>query len=221
MRTTQSRAVITRTSILDAACRQFAQNGYAGTSLADITHAGASKGAVYFHFTSKAEIAENVLSVWAAANRERLATAAASKMSPLHQLVMVCYDTIGTGPQQVAMRAALRLMLDLRDTAATEDPAHTTYAEWVTGFTTLVDRAVAAGQLGRQTDTCALADFICSTLMGSVLASTITGHSDQNDRNLSRLMASVLAVGVVASSVDTRDVLAARLPAHRGTSHPA
>jgi AcrR family transcriptional regulator len=51
----------TRRRILAVALQLFAQRGYAGTSIRDITeHMGLTKAAVYYHFTSKEEILDAV-----------------------------------------------------------------------------------------------------------------------------------------------------------------
>ncbi len=47
----------TKTKILDAGSRMFAKNGYEGTSLDQVaSDAGLSKGAVYWHFSSKSDL---------------------------------------------------------------------------------------------------------------------------------------------------------------------
>lgn len=208
----QPRAEITRANIVDAAREVFARSGYAGTSITDITTAaGASKGAVYFHFTSKAAIAEGVLSDWSASHRDRLARAAETGTSPLHQLVMVCHDTAATDSRQVEIRAALRLMIDLGDVDRADDLVRGVCAQWVAGFDTLIGRAVAEGQLIGRMGAPALSKVVCSALVGSVLSSAITGCRKQHERNMSQLMAGVLTSA--DPSVDTSDVLAARLPA--------
>ena len=52
----------TRQSVLDAAARLFARNGYADTSLAQIAHAaGIKTGSLYYHFASKEELVYEVL----------------------------------------------------------------------------------------------------------------------------------------------------------------
>lgn len=54
----QARARATRTAILEAAAAAFARGGLAGTSLNDLVRAsGLTKGAFYFHFSSKEELA--------------------------------------------------------------------------------------------------------------------------------------------------------------------
>src|ERR1700728_2646650 len=54
----QVRAERTRTRIIDTAARAFAERGYDGVSLNDLVAAsGMSKGAFYFHFSSKDDVA--------------------------------------------------------------------------------------------------------------------------------------------------------------------
>ncbi|MCD2197321.1 TetR/AcrR family transcriptional regulator, partial [Actinomycetospora endophytica] len=54
----QQRAATTRHAMLVAAGEQFAAQGYHGTSLNDLlSQAPGSKGALYFHFPSKHDVA--------------------------------------------------------------------------------------------------------------------------------------------------------------------
>lgn len=54
----QTRAERTRSLIIETAARAFAEHGYDGVSLNDLVAAtGMSKGAFYFHFSSKEEVA--------------------------------------------------------------------------------------------------------------------------------------------------------------------
>lgn len=58
----QERAVRTRKAILGAAGEVFAEHGYAGATIYDVyTRCGVTKGAFYFHFSSKDELAQAVL----------------------------------------------------------------------------------------------------------------------------------------------------------------
>ncbi|MEU1519638.1 ScbR family autoregulator-binding transcription factor [Streptomyces sp. NPDC005811] len=58
----QDRAVRTRQVILDAAGEVFAEHGYAGATILDVyRRCGVTKGAFYFHFASKVELAQAVL----------------------------------------------------------------------------------------------------------------------------------------------------------------
>ncbi|OKK14677.1 gamma-butyrolactone-binding protein [Streptomyces sp. CB00455] len=58
----QERAVRTRRAILEAAAAVFDERGYDAATIADIlSRAGVTKGALYFHFSSKQELAQGVL----------------------------------------------------------------------------------------------------------------------------------------------------------------
>ncbi|MQY36482.1 A-factor receptor protein [Streptomyces sp. RB17] len=58
----QERAVRTRRAVLEAAATVFAERGYAAATIAEILdRAGVTKGALYFHFDSKAALARGVL----------------------------------------------------------------------------------------------------------------------------------------------------------------
>lgn len=62
----QSRAKRTREDLLGAAQRVFADQGYTGATIEDITdEAGVSKGAYYFHFDSKEDIFVALVTKWA------------------------------------------------------------------------------------------------------------------------------------------------------------
>jgi AcrR family transcriptional regulator len=63
--TTQQRGEETRTRILGAAADGFAEQGYDGTSVAEICdRAGVSKGAFYHHFSSKQALFLELLERW-------------------------------------------------------------------------------------------------------------------------------------------------------------
>jgi len=58
----QERAVRTRRAVLEAAAAVFAERGYAAATIGEIlTRAQVTKGALYFHFDSKAALAQGVL----------------------------------------------------------------------------------------------------------------------------------------------------------------
>ncbi|MFJ7159634.1 ScbR family autoregulator-binding transcription factor [Streptomyces sp. NPDC101118] len=58
----QERAVRTRRAILEAAAAVFDERGYEAATISDIlSRAGVTKGALYFHFSSKQELAQGVL----------------------------------------------------------------------------------------------------------------------------------------------------------------
>ncbi|MEV6183872.1 helix-turn-helix domain-containing protein, partial [Streptomyces sp. NPDC052015] len=58
----QERAIRTRQTILVAAAEVFDEVGYEAATISDVLkRSGVTKGALYFHFTSKQELAQAVL----------------------------------------------------------------------------------------------------------------------------------------------------------------
>ncbi|GAA0390119.1 TetR family transcriptional regulator [Microbispora corallina] len=108
-------AAETRGRILAVAQSLFAERGYAGTSVADIAgRLGTSKAALYYHFSSKSEIAQALLAgpleayerlTAGAAGRpaEDLLAAVIETTEELHELVGV----IGGDPSLQSARGAL------------------------------------------------------------------------------------------------------------------
>lgn len=69
----QSQKAQTRVRLLDAALAVFAQRGYQQATVDDIAAgAGHSKGAFYFHFSSKEEIFRELLKLWSERRTARL-----------------------------------------------------------------------------------------------------------------------------------------------------
>ncbi|WP_369185623.1 TetR family transcriptional regulator [Streptomyces sp. Y1] len=105
----QEKARRTRGRLLEAGAELFDRSGYAGATLGEIAAAaGVTKGALYFHFTSKEELAGAVFaqaerSLRAACGSRRTAT------SPLQALIDAGHwlaDALGSDP---LIRAAFRL----------------------------------------------------------------------------------------------------------------
>ncbi|MFC7387442.1 TetR family transcriptional regulator [Sphaerisporangium rhizosphaerae] len=83
----------TRRRILSIAQELFAEQGYAGTSIADIAgRLGTSKAALYYHFASKAEIIEALMAEPLLAY-QRLADAAISGRADAGELLGAVIDT--------------------------------------------------------------------------------------------------------------------------------
>ena len=63
MRRTKEEAAATRRQVMEAALRVFSQNGYAATTLDDIAReAGVTRGAIYWHFSNKADLYNTLVS---------------------------------------------------------------------------------------------------------------------------------------------------------------
>ncbi|MDJ0112921.1 TetR family transcriptional regulator, partial [Rhodococcus erythropolis] len=105
----QERAKISRRQILQGAADRFEVTGYGSTSMNDIVSAAQmTKGAVYFHFSSKDELAQAVIEEQHQMSITAFTAVAATGAPALEQLVMVCHEM---GRQLVAdpiVRAGVR-----------------------------------------------------------------------------------------------------------------
>jgi AcrR family transcriptional regulator len=85
--TKQQRSAETRARILSAATGCFAQNGYDATGIAEICEAaGVSKGAFYYHFSSKQAVFLELLNGWMAELEASLEAAASGSTSAPERL---------------------------------------------------------------------------------------------------------------------------------------
>ncbi|MCG5218013.1 TetR/AcrR family transcriptional regulator [Streptosporangium sp. KLBMP 9127] len=101
MTTPNTRAVLrerTRRTLLHESRRLFATQGYAAVGLSEIVRAaGVTKGALYHHFESKAELFRAVLAEIQQEVGERVAAAADAEHDPWTQLVAGCQAFLAAG----------------------------------------------------------------------------------------------------------------------------
>lgn len=103
----QDRAIRTRQSILLAAAEVFDQHGYQATTIAEIINvAGVTKGALYFHFDSKEDLAQGILGEQ---DLQKPAPPQPIKIQELIDVGMVHAHRLQTNP---LVRAGVRLTLD-------------------------------------------------------------------------------------------------------------
>jgi TetR/AcrR family acrAB operon transcriptional repressor len=103
-RRTKEDALATRNSLLDAAERLFQRQGVSGTSLQDIAQAaGASRGAVYWHFKDKADLfnamMERVTLPMENALEQAHAVVAADPLAQLRAALLAALRRTATDPQ--------------------------------------------------------------------------------------------------------------------------
>jgi AcrR family transcriptional regulator len=137
----QERAARSRRSLVRAAAAHFDRDGYAGTSLSQVSKsAGISLGGLTFHFSSKAELAEAVEEEGRSAAVATLDRLIASPDPPLRQLVGLTVELARQIEENDAVRAMMRL--------ARERPGAPPWsAEWLPVARDLLQRAQDKGQL--------------------------------------------------------------------------
>jgi AcrR family transcriptional regulator len=126
MRVEEQRAAArTRERILEVALELFAQHGYAATSIADLAaRLGTSKAALYYHFHSKEEVLDELLSSSLSGFME-IAEQAAAGLLPPEELIGAIIDlTTISGALRAAVStdpSAISVLLDRAGPKTTEE----------------------------------------------------------------------------------------------------
>lgn len=177
----QQRARETRAAVLLAAARVFDELGYVGASIDQIAQEGGlTKGALYFHFESKADLALAVIN----ANYEiwvRLQAEIASRgLPPLEHISAVVRDLAVCFRDDVVIRGGMRLNADRK---AIPLALPVPYSDWIDYFRPLVISAQDQGSVRAQLDVDVLSRVIVSGLFGVQLVSErLTDREDVIER---------------------------------------
>ncbi|WP_431987387.1 ScbR family autoregulator-binding transcription factor [Streptomyces griseoflavus] len=144
----QERARATRRSLLEAAACLFAQQGYAGTSVNDISaRSGRTSGSVYFHYASKEGIALAVVRDGFATWPALVTRYGDRSVPPLERLVALSHDIARALAEDSLTRAGARLWAE-RHTINVDLPDP--FVLWTTAATRLLAQAQAGGHLAAE-----------------------------------------------------------------------
>ncbi|WP_427924936.1 ScbR family autoregulator-binding transcription factor [Streptomyces sp. cg40] len=190
----QDRAIRTRRTILVAAASVFEERGYQAATISEIlTTANVTKGALYFHFKSKEQLAEGVL---AGQHDNLVVPDRPCKTQELVDTAMLHAYHLQTDPM---VRAGARLALDQRaDGVDRTGPFH----HWTTLVTDLLDKARDQGELLPHVDPVETAEVLVGALAGIQAMSQATTAYQNLPQATSALLRHTLP-SIVHSSVLT------------------
>jgi len=162
----QARAVATRATIIEAAATVFAAHGYAETTIDRILdEAGVTRGALYFHYKSKADLARAVLmmmrerraALWAAVETEGDRNGW-SVVERMHQVASrIAQEYVSS----IVLVAAMRLEDGYAALESEDEPPVAGWMAWLDG---MLRRAQAAGEIPATTDR----DDVARTILASI-----------------------------------------------------
>jgi AcrR family transcriptional regulator len=136
---TQDRAIRTRRNILMAAAKVFEERGYQAATISEIlTTAGVTKGALYFHFQSKEELAQGVL---AEQDQQIIVPDRPCRMQKFVDIVMLHAYRLET---DAMVRAGVRLSLDQQADGLDRSAP---FRNWSAVMCELLEQAQAQGEL--------------------------------------------------------------------------
>ena len=169
----QERAERTRTAILDAAAEVFDENGFFGATLSEILQrAGVTKGALYFHFQSKEEIAQAIIGeqfgVWDPISE--IGTKGVQAVIDLAQAMARSLQ------QDMRVRASIRLVIEQGTFAS---PATGAYQGWIDVVESCLVDAQEKGDLKADVSPNDVATYVIGSFTGvQVSSEVLTGRED-------------------------------------------
>lgn len=180
-RARQPRAVATRAAIVEAAAHEFDERGYVGASMDGVAErAGVTKGALYFHFASKADLAGAVIVRQHEVTRAYGDAAVARSDSPLESVVWLTRALAVQMTSEVVVSAGIRLSTD---PAATGVERRDPYGDWLRLVTGLVQQAVDAGEVDPRWDPESVARVVNAAFTGvHTVSSVLSDRADLHDR---------------------------------------
>ncbi|MDZ7931240.1 MAG: TetR family transcriptional regulator [Rhodococcus sp. (in: high G+C Gram-positive bacteria)] len=177
---TQQRAINTRSEIIAAAAQEFAEHGYAAASINNIIdNSTRTKGALYFHFSSKQALAQAVLEQVRSLYTPIVERWRNAPVHPFDAISGIVHD-IAAQASNVLMRADARLAVDQPSTEL-ERPS----SVWEAAIGDLAVRAESAGYLCGDFTAERFTRFLVATLAGHrMLAEMVPATTHQPDHAL-------------------------------------
>ncbi len=177
----ERRAGNTRHRLIAAASRQFAHRPYSVVSLDDIlAEAELTKGAMYFHFPSKQALALAIIDDLTEMSNAAITELLARKMSGLETLIDLVYLLAVQDTQHEVARAGGRLLESLDNTT---DMPTTLWQSWIDFVTTLIQKAIAEGDVIQDKDPVDVAKMLVALMVGT----RRVGEPDQPEQHLDNL----------------------------------
>lgn len=173
----QDRAVATRGAIVAGAAAVFEEFGYGGASLTQVAEtAQVTKGALYFHFPAKEDLARAVIE-----EQHRIVVSDADKIMAEHRpalpsMIKMCGAFGRRLADEPVVRAGIRLTFEA---AAFGQSVRGPYEDWIATMEHLAARGQHEGQIRTDVDPQALARYIVASFTGVQLVSEVlAGRSD-------------------------------------------
>lgn len=173
----QQRAKDTRLAVIQGAAQVFAEIGYGNASLTDITkRAGVTKGALYFHFTSKRELALAVIEEQHALVIAAGAEIIGSTKPPMDKLIGLCRMFGQQLLDEPIVQGGIRLTFEA---TAFQADVSGPYEDWISTAEQLLQQAVNEGHVRPDVDPAAFSRYLIASFTGvQMVSEVLTGRKD-------------------------------------------
>ena len=157
----------TRAFILQSAAEAFAERGYRDTTLSElIARSGLTKGAFYFHFASKEQLALAVLEEKQRQWREFVQEQVLARPRAIDQLLALGPAMIRLHREDPGAYSAQRLARDLARVPELADRVRAQTRDWIELVAGIVSQAQRDGDLAMKPDATALATVLVAATDG-------------------------------------------------------
>lgn len=202
----QLRSQATRAAIITGAAGVFNEHGFKRATLeAAADAAGVTKGALYFHFPSKIDLANAVIETQHEISRKYAMAAFARGASALESLMWMSRGLAEQMRNEVVVSAGIRLSTESGSGELSRDAP---YVDWMDAVEALLREAIHQGDVHQTQDPARLARFIIPAYTGVQLVSDVV-HQRNDLYERVREMWEVLLPAIV---VPERASLATSLP---------
>ncbi len=176
----QERAIRTRATIVDAAARVFGRRGYEASSFAElIAESGLTKGAFYFHFSSKQALALATMEQKQRELMDAIAAAVPPDLVGVDRLAALLRARAAALASDESLWCVLRLGAEL---GSVSDPASEYVAmnEWpIRLFAGIVEEGRRTGHVRADVDARSTAETVFAAVLGmDTLALQLTAGAD-------------------------------------------
>ncbi|WP_284978006.1 ScbR family autoregulator-binding transcription factor [Arthrobacter sp. fls2-241-R2A-200] len=173
----QQRAKDTRLAVIEGAANVFADVGYGTASMADITQrAQVTKGALYFHFTSKRELALAVIEEQHAIVLAAGAAIVGSEAPALDKIIQLCRMFGLQLLDEPIVRGGIRLTFEA---ASFQADISGPYEDWIATVAGLLAQAQAEGDIKPELDAAAFSRYLIACFTGvQMVSDVLTGRAD-------------------------------------------
>jgi len=167
----QQRAQATRERLIDGAARAFYKLGYGTATTADIvTESGTTRGALYFHFPSKEDLARAVI-----VKEHELAITAGARIMELRRpafetMLLMCIDLAERLTTDPVVKAGIRLTTENTNF---DPPLRAPYEDWLRAFADMAQLAIVEGDFRDDVDPEVFARFLIPSYTGIQLVSDL------------------------------------------------
>lgn len=173
----QQRAKATRTAVIEGAASIFEEVGYGNASLSDVTaRAGVTKGALYFHFKSKEDLALAVIAEQHKIVRLAGEAIATAGLPALETMITMCKTFGQQLLDEPIVRAGIRLTFEA---SAFNADVKGPYQDWVATMEMLTRQAQQEGDVRPDIDGADFARYLVASFTGvQMVSNVLTERSD-------------------------------------------